>query len=85
MKNYIGKVFTQEEYIGLSKLLDKYPRIIVLADQVYSHVTFEGNEFINFANIGDNWKKTISVFSGGKVYYRIYIYIIYIYIYIYEM
>ena len=45
-----------------------FPHVIVLSDEVYEYLTFDNNEFIHFASIDDNFHKTISVFSGGKLF-----------------
>ena len=66
--NPTGKVFTREELEKISAILDKYPRCFVLSDEVYDFLPFEGREHVHFATIGDNWKRTISVFSGGKMF-----------------
>ena len=42
--------------------------MLVLADEVYDFLTFDGEEHVRFASIGDNWEKTISVYSGGKLF-----------------
>ena len=40
---------------------------MVLSDEVYDFLTFDGLEHIPFASIGDNWHRTITVYSGGKL------------------
>jgi kynurenine--oxoglutarate transaminase/cysteine-S-conjugate beta-lyase/glutamine--phenylpyruvate transaminase len=39
----------------------------VVSDDVYYHIPFDSREHTLFANIGDNYKKTITVFSAGKM------------------
>ena len=39
-----------------------------MSDEVYDFLTFDGNKHIPFATLGDNWKRTISVYSGGKLF-----------------
>ena len=67
-QNPTGKVFSREELEKISAIVDKYPRCFVLSDEVYDFLTFDGREHVHFATIGDNWKRTISVFSGGKMF-----------------
>ena len=66
--NPTGKVFTLEELTELSDALKEHPHIVVLADEVYDFLTFDGRKHIPFATVGDNWKKTVSIYSGGKLF-----------------
>lgn len=45
-----------------------YPGVVVLADEVYDFLTFDTNKHTPFASIGNNWERTISIYSGGKLY-----------------
>lgn len=66
--NPSGKIFTEAEIAKLSAILDKHPQVTVLADDVYYFLPFDGRKFHSFANYSEsNWKKTISVFSAGKL------------------
>ena len=37
----MGKVFTHEELCKVAKILQKYPQVIVIEDNVYEGVTFD--------------------------------------------
>jgi methionine aminotransferase len=39
--NPTGKMLTQSDFEALESLLQKYPKIIVLSDEVYEYITFE--------------------------------------------
>mmetsp|Transcript_13085 Transcript_13085/g.14703 ORF Transcript_13085/g.14703 Transcript_13085/m.14703 type:complete len:437 (+) Transcript_13085:8-1318(+) len=65
--NPTGKVFTLQELTDISDILNEYPHVYVISDDVYDFLTFEGHDHHIFAKIGDNWKKTVTVFSGGKI------------------
>lgn len=52
----------------ITKILEDFPHIIVLSDDVYEFLTFDGNEFVNFASLGNNFSKTLTVYSGGKLF-----------------
>lgn len=67
-QNPTGKLFTREELELVSEIIKSYPNLVVLSDDVYEYLVFDGKETILFASIGDNWHKTISVFSGGKLF-----------------
>ena len=56
-----------EEMLQITEILKDYPNCVVLADEVYDFLTFDGLLHIPFATIGDNWNKTITVYSGGKL------------------
>ena len=66
--NPTGKVFTWDELDEITDLLEQYPNAYVISDEVYDFLTFDDREHIMFANLKDNWKKTITVFSGGKMF-----------------
>jgi kynurenine aminotransferase len=42
--------------------------VVVLSDEVYDFLTFDNREHLLFANFNNNWNKTISTFSGGKLF-----------------
>jgi len=65
--NPTGKVFSLKELEEISDILEEYPHVYVLSDDVYDFLTFGDNKHHIFANIKDNWKKTITIFSGGKI------------------
>jgi aspartate/methionine/tyrosine aminotransferase len=50
----------------LTLILQDFPNCVVLSDEVYDFLTFDGLEHIRFATIGDNWHRTVSIYSGGK-------------------
>ena len=41
--------------------------MVVLSDEVYEALTFDGEEHIHFASIGNNFERTVSIFSAGKL------------------
>ena len=43
--NPSGAVFTQEELEDIAKVLEKYPNIYVIADEIYEHINFSKNHF----------------------------------------
>lgn len=66
--NPTGKIFTKEEIARLSAILEKWPQVTVLSDDVYCHLAFDGREHVSFANYSEtNWNKTVNIFSAGKL------------------
>mmetsp|Transcript_28387 Transcript_28387/g.42991 ORF Transcript_28387/g.42991 Transcript_28387/m.42991 type:complete len:413 (+) Transcript_28387:62-1300(+) len=66
-QNPTGKCFSRAEMETISKILDDFPNIVVISDEVYDFLTFDGLEHVRFATIGDNWKRTVTMYSGGKL------------------
>ena len=66
--NPTGKVFTREEIQEISDILDDCPHVLTLSDEVYDFATFDGRTHVSFATVGNNWDRTISIFSGGKLF-----------------
>ena len=52
----------------ISDILDDCPHVLVLSDEVYDFLTFDGLEHVCFATVGNNWDRTVSIFSGGKLF-----------------
>jgi len=66
--NPSGRIFTPEEIERLSKILEKWPQVTVLNDEVYFHLPFDGRKLTSFANYSQtNWDKSVNVYSAGKM------------------
>ena len=65
--NPTGKVFSVEEMQQISDILDDCPHVLTISDEVYDFLTFDGLTHTSFATVGNNWDRTVSVFSGGKL------------------
>mmetsp|Transcript_15461 Transcript_15461/g.22435 ORF Transcript_15461/g.22435 Transcript_15461/m.22435 type:complete len:408 (+) Transcript_15461:29-1252(+) len=66
--NPIGKVFTHEELQKIAEVLNKWPNVTVISDEVYEHITFEGRRHLRLASYGDLWERSISFYSAGKLF-----------------
>lgn len=66
--NPVGKVTTADEYKAIAEIVKKYPRLIVLSDEVYEHATFDGLPHLRFANMPGMWDRTITAYSAGKTF-----------------
>lgn len=49
-------------------MLDDFPHIKVISDEVYSELTFDGFQHHFIATVGNNWDRTVTIFSGGKLF-----------------
>ena len=64
--NPTGKVFTQEEYLQISLILEKFPNVLVISDEVYDFLVFDKKFFTRFANIPNMFERTFTICSLGK-------------------
>ena len=67
-QNPTGKVFTVEEMTQISEILKEFPQVMVISDEVYDFLTFDDTKFVPFSSIGDNFNRTVTVWSGGKLF-----------------
>jgi methionine aminotransferase len=76
--NPTGKMLTQSDFEILESLLQKYPKIIVLSDEVYEYITFEEKhisahtriELLNRCVIVSSFGKSFHV-TGWKIGYLV--------------
>ena len=66
--NPTGKCFTRAEQEAITEILKDFPNCIVISDEVYDKLTFDGLEHVPYASIGDNWHRTVTMYSGGKMF-----------------
>ena len=65
--NPSGSVYSREELTALAKVLEKYPNIYVVADEIYEHINFSGT-FCSIASIPGMLEKTITVNGVAKAF-----------------
>ncbi|GGE25109.1 aminotransferase [Aureimonas endophytica] len=46
--NPSGTVYSQADLKALGEVLAKYPQVLVLSDEIYEHIIFDGREFVSF-------------------------------------
>lgn len=66
--NPTGKVFSREELQQVAKVLERHPNVIVLADEVYEFMTYDGLKHERLAKLPGFFDRTISLFSAGKTF-----------------
>ena len=66
--NPTGKTWTESDFIQLEKLVDSFPNLIVLSDEVYEYITFE-QAHISIHHRPKLWNRSISVSSFGKSFH----------------
>ncbi len=65
--NPTGKVLSRDELLIISKLAIEFD-LIVLTDEVYEHLTFDGTQHIPMATLPGMRDRVLSISSGGKTF-----------------
>jgi len=66
--NPTGKILNESDLENLEMLLDKYPKVLLLSDEVYEHITFE-QKHISTHTRQKLLNKCITVSSFGKTFH----------------
>lgn len=66
--NPTGRIWTENDFLQLEKLVDLYPNLIVLSDEVYEYITFE-NKHISVHHREKLREKSVSISSFGKSFH----------------
>lgn len=65
--NPTGMVYTHDEMAALVKVLEKYPQVIVISDEIYEHITFTGKH-ISLATFSSITDRVVTVNGVSKGY-----------------
>lgn len=65
--NPSGTVFSEEEFRALAKVLEKYPNIYIISDEIYEHINY-GTPNFSFAAIENMYDRTITVNGVAKAF-----------------
>jgi len=65
--NPSGSVYNRDELTALARVLEKYPNIYVVADEIYEHINFSGT-FCSIASIPGMFDRTITVNGVAKAF-----------------
>ena len=63
--NPSGTVYSEAEFRALAAVLEKYPQVYVIADEIYEHILYEGKNF-SMAAIPSMYDRTITVNGLSK-------------------
>lgn len=66
--NPSGKTWASTDFDQLEKLLDSFPNLLVLSDEVYEYITFE-EAHISIHHRLKLWNRSVSVSSFGKSFH----------------
>ena len=65
--NPSGTVYTEKEYRALAEVLERYPDIYILSDEIYEHINYGARNF-SFASIESMYARTITVNGVAKAF-----------------
>lgn len=65
--NPSGTIYTEEEYRALGAVLQKYPEIYILSDEIYEHINY-GTPHFSIAAIPELYDRTITVNGVAKAF-----------------
>lgn len=65
--NPSGTIYTEEEYRALGKVLEKYPEVFILSDEIYEHINY-GTPHFSIAGIPELYDRTITVNGVAKAF-----------------
>ncbi|KAF9534179.1 pyridoxal phosphate-dependent transferase [Crepidotus variabilis] len=63
--NPVGKVFTKAELVAIAEIAEEF-NLLVMSDEVYDCLTFDGKEHFRIATLPGMWDRTVTVGSAGK-------------------
>lgn len=65
--NPTGMVYTREEMAALVKVLEKFPQVMIISDEIYEHITFYGKH-VSLASFSSIYDRVVTVNGVSKGY-----------------
>ncbi len=65
--NPSGSIYSEKEYRAFAKVLEKYPAIFILSDEIYEHINY-GKTCFSFASIENMYDRTITINGVAKAF-----------------
>ena len=65
--NPSGTIYSEEEFRALAEVLEKYPNIYILSDEIYEHVNY-GEPAFSIAKIESMFDRTITINGVAKAF-----------------
>ena len=65
--NPTGRVYTREELQIIADLAIKHD-LLVMSDEVYEQITYDGHQHISIASLPGMWERTLSLFAFTKAF-----------------
>ena len=65
--NPSGTIYSEKEYRSLGKVLEKFPDVFILSDEIYEHINY-GTPHFSIASIPELYDRTITVNGVAKAF-----------------
>ncbi len=65
--NPTGKVFDRDELTVIAELCQRHD-VLVICDEVYERLLFDGREHLRLASLPGMWERTLTISSAGKTF-----------------
>jgi aspartate aminotransferase len=67
--NPTGAIYSREELEVLAEVVRRHPRLLVMTDEIYEHIIFDGLKFLSFAAVAPDLKnRTLTINGVSKAY-----------------
>lgn len=67
--NPSGAIYTAEQLADLGKVLANHPQVMIMADEIYEHIVFDGRDFVSFGAACPHLRdRTLIVNGVSKAY-----------------
>jgi aspartate aminotransferase len=67
--NPTGSVYSKSEIEALGTVLEKHPHVLIISDDIYEHIRWGDDDFVNIAMACPNLKDRVIILNGvSKAY-----------------
>ncbi len=62
--NPTGTVYSREDLAALADVIRRHPQVLVMTDEIYEHIIFDGRKFHSFAELAPDLKERTLTLNG---------------------
>ncbi len=66
--NPTGSVYSEQELRSIGKVLEKFPQVLIMSDDIYEHVLYDDFKFFTIAQIPELFLRTLTINGLSKSY-----------------
>ncbi|MDO4496885.1 MAG: pyridoxal phosphate-dependent aminotransferase [Bacteroidales bacterium] len=66
--NPTGAIYSKEELAAIAQVLAKYPRIVVISDEIYEHISYTGEKLTSLASFPEMKDRVVIINGVSKAY-----------------